>query len=101
MEGGGRMADQHADVSAVEKIKQASRGLRGSLAPELAADTSHFEDEAAQLLNFHGVYQHDDRAARRQRSDPGLQPNYAFTVRCKITGRCLTATQYLVLDILA
>src|SRR5437879_6002548 len=80
------MAEKHGDVSAVEKIKQASRGLRGSLAPELAADTSHFEDEAAQLLKFHGVYQQDDRDARRQRSDAGLEPDYAFMVRCKIPG---------------
>src|SRR5437879_2943153 len=95
------MAEKHGDVSAVEKIKQASRGLRGSLAPELAADTSHFEDEAAQLLKFHGVYQQDDRDARRQRSDAGLEPDYAFMVRCKIPGGVLTAEQYLVLDELA
>src|SRR5213594_2639760 len=80
------MADKHTDVSAVEKIKEASRGLRGSLAPELAADTSHFEDAAAQLLKFHGVYQQDDRDTRRQRSDAGLEPDYAFMVRCKIPG---------------
>src|SRR5256884_412651 len=95
------MVDQRADVSAVEQIKQASRGLRGSLAPELAADTSHFEDEAAQLLKFHGVYQQDDRDARRQRGDAGLEPDYAFMVRCKIPGGVLTARQYLVLDELA
>jgi len=95
------MADKQADVSAVERIKQASRGLRGSLAPELAAGTSHFEDEAAQLLKFHGVYQQDDRDARRQRSDAGLEPDYAFMVRCKIPGGVLTARQYLVLDELA
>src|SRR5205809_532035 len=95
------MADKHADVSAVEKIKQASHGLRGSLAPELAADTSHFEDEAAQLLKFHGVYQQDDRDTRRQRSDAGLDPAYAFMVRCKIPGGVLTAGQYLALDDLA
>src|SRR5438874_1565081 len=100
-EGGVRMADKQADVSAVEQIKQASRGLRGSLAPELAADTSHFEDAAAQLLKFHGVYQQDDRDTRRQRSDAGLEPDYAFMVRCKIPGGVLTADQYLVLDELA
>src|SRR5881398_47471 len=95
------MADKHTDVSAVEKIKEASRGLRGSLAPELAADTSHFEDAAAQLLKFHGVYQQDDRDTRRQRSDAGLEPDYSFMVRCKIPGGVLTADQYLALDELA
>src|SRR2546429_9957666 len=91
------MADKQGDVSAVEQIKQGSRGLRGSLAPELAAGTSHFEDQAAQLLKFHGVYQQDDRDARRQRSDAGLEPDYAFTARCKIPGGVLTARQYLLL----
>src|SRR5438046_5121556 len=95
------MAHKQAEVSAVERIKQASRGLRGSLAPELAAGTSHFEDEAAQLLKFHGVYQQDDRDARRQRSDAGLEPDYTFMVRWKIPGGLLTARQYLVLDELA
>src|SRR2546428_8096642 len=95
------MADQRADVSAVEQIKQASRGRRGSLAPERAAATSHFEDEAAQLLKFHGVYQQDDRDTRRQRSDAGLDPAYVFMVRCKIPGGVVTAEQYLALDELA
>src|SRR5213080_578679 len=95
------MADKHTDVSAVEKIKEASRGLRGSLAPELAADTSHFEDAAAQLLKFHGVYQQDDRDLRRERSERDEEPAYAFMVRCKIPGGVLTAGQYLALDDLA
>src|SRR5437762_9184244 len=95
------MADKQADVSAVERIKEASHGLRGSLASELAAGTSHFEDEAAQLLKFHGVYQQDDRDARRQRKGAGLDPDYAFMVRCKIPGGVLTAEQYLALDELA
>src|SRR3989449_6811647 len=95
------MADKHAAVSAVEKVKQASHGLRGSLAPELAAAPSHFDDEAAQLLKFHGVYQQDDRDTRRQRSDAGLDPAYVFMVRCKIPGGVVTAEQYLALDELA
>src|SRR5256712_11410385 len=95
------MADQRADVSAVEQIKQASRGRRGSLAPERAAATSHFEDEAAQLLKFQGVYQQDDRDPPRQRSDAGLDPAYVFMVRCKIPGGVVTAEQYLALDELA
>src|SRR3989454_1929199 len=95
------MADKKAGLSGVEKIKEASRGLRGSLASELAAETRHFEDDAAQLLKFHGVYQQDDRDARRQRSDAGEEPAYAFMVRCKIPGGVLTAGQYLALDELA
>src|SRR5205807_2483526 len=50
---------------------------------------------------FYGVYQQDDRDARRQRSDACLEPDYTFMVRCKIPGGVLTAEQYLVLDELA
>jgi sulfite reductase (ferredoxin) len=85
----------------VEKVKEASRGLRGALAQELAAETSHFEDDTAQLLKFHGAYQQDDRDTRRARSDAGDEPAYSFMVRCKIPGGVLTAEQYLALDRLA
>src|SRR5947208_3246850 len=95
------MADKQADVSAVEQIKQASRGLRGSLAPELAGETDHFSKEGAQLLKFHGVYQQEDRDARRRRGSGDGEPEHTFMVRCKIPGGVLTADQYLVLDDLA
>src|SRR5213596_1378025 len=95
------MADQHADVSAVEKIKQASRGLRGNLAAQLAADAPHFTGTGAQLLKFHGSYQQEDRDRRRERRGTGEEPAYQFMVRCKIPGGLLTAGQYLALDELA
>src|SRR2546429_1453 len=95
------MAGKKTGLSPVERIKEASHGLRGSLASELAAATSHFEDDTAQLLKFHGVYQQDDRDLRRERSERDEEPAYAFMVRCKIPGGVLTAGQYLALDDLA
>jgi len=95
------MAEKKTGLSPVERIKEASHGLRGSLASELAAATSHFEDDTAQLLKFHGVYQQDDRDLRRERSERDEEPAYAFMVRCKIPGGVLTAGQYLALDDLA
>src|SRR5436309_12648919 len=95
------MAENKTGLSPVERIKEASHGLRGSLASELAAATSHFEDDTAQLLKFHGVYQQDDRDLRRERSERDEEPAYAFMVRCKIPGGVLTAGQYLALDDLA
>src|SRR2546427_13268096 len=61
------MAEKKTGLSPVERIKEASHGLRGSLASELAAATSHFEDDTAQLLKFHGVYQQDDRDRSEER----------------------------------
>ncbi len=95
-------ASLHDDTkSAVEKLKEASRGLRGDLAAELAAGTSHFTDASAQLLKFHGSYQQEDRDRRRERRGTDEEPAYQVMVRCKIPGGVLTAGQYLVLDGLA
>jgi sulfite reductase (ferredoxin) len=84
--------------SGVERLKEASRGLRGPLAEEVAADTTHFSKEGAQLLKFHGAYQQEDRDLRRQRTG---EKGHMLMVRCKMPGGALTAEQYLVLDDLA
>lgn len=87
--------------SAVEQVKEASRGLSGDLADQLAADTSHFTDAGAQLLKFHGTYQQTDRDQRRARRGTDQEPAYQLMVRCKLPGGVLTPEQYLVLDELA
>src|SRR6266513_2730352 len=87
--------------SGVEGIKENSRALRGSLADELARDSSHFSDADKNLLKFHGSYQQEDRDARKSRRADGLGKHYLFMVRCKIPGGRLTAEQYLALDDLA
>src|SRR5215204_3233244 len=87
--------------SAVEIVKENSRGLRGSLAEELRQDSDHFGDADKQLLKFHGSYQQEDRDARKNRRKDGLGKHYMFMVRCKIPGGRMTAEQYLALDELA
>src|SRR3989441_7900513 len=88
-------------LSAVEKVKQESRGLRGDLAAQLAAGGDHFSDAGAQLLKFHGTYQQEDRDQRRERRGTDSEPGHQFMVRCKIPGGVLTGEQYLVIDELA
>ena len=88
-------------LSAVEKVKEGSGGLRGDLAAQLAADAPHFTGTGAQLLKFHGSYQQEDRDRRRERRGTGEEPAYQFMVRCKIPGGVLTGEQYLVIDELA
>lgn len=90
-----------AALSKVEAIKEASRGLYGSLPEELRNDASHFSEEAVQLIKFHGSYQQDDRDARRDRKKVGLEPAYSFMVRSKLPGGVMDAGQYLVHDDLA
>lgn len=87
--------------SKVENFKQESRHLRGTLARELASDTSQFSKADAQLLKFHGTYEQYDRDTATARKQKGLQKEYQCMVRVKIPGGRLTADQYLAMDDLA
>ncbi len=88
-------------LSKVEAIKRASRHLRGSLAEELAGDSTRVSEEDAQLLKHHGSYQQYDRDTATARKQKGLEKEYQFMVRLKIPAGRLTAEQYLALDDLA
>lgn len=95
------MAQERTKLSAVEAMKAESRGLRGSLAAELADTAAPFTEEAYQLLKFHGSYQGFDRDTATARKQQGLSKEYQLMVRAKIPGGRLTADQYLALDALA
>lgn len=84
-----------------EAAKRASRFLRGTLAETLAAGADAFAEEDVSVLKFHGIYQQDDRDARRARRATGRPKEHWFMVRCAIPGGRLTAAQYLALDRLA
>src|SRR5260370_5167003 len=94
------MPDQKP-LSPVENVKEESRGLRGSLADELAGAAGQFSDASAQLLKFHGTYQQEDRDQRRALRGTDAEASHQFMVRCKIPGGALTGEQYLVIDDLA
>ena len=54
-----------APPSPVERIKSASRRLRGTLLEGLADPiTGAIADDDTQLIKFHGSYQQDDRDLR-------------------------------------
>ena len=80
----------------LESIKQDSLHLRGTLVRELADDSATVNDDNAQILKFHGLYQQDDRDRRR-----GGDREYVFMVRASLPGGALSAEQYLVADELA
>lgn len=84
-----------------EALKLESDFLRGSLADELARETSRFEERDVQLLKFHGSYQQEDRDARAARKAQGLEKAYQFMVRTRTPGGAMSAQTYLQLDELA
>ncbi|MFB3778629.1 MAG: NADPH-dependent assimilatory sulfite reductase hemoprotein subunit [Bryobacteraceae bacterium] len=83
--------------SAVEKAKLASRHLRGQIVEELALATDGFAKETVHILKFHGIYQQNDRDARKS---GGPNPSTSM-VRVSIPGGVVTPRQYLALDRLA
>jgi sulfite reductase (ferredoxin) len=82
----------------VEELKRDSRGLRGELPEELAAPTDRFGDGSVQLLKYHGIYQQDDRDARKSARETGAGKAFSFMIRTKNPGGFLPAAFYRGID---
>jgi sulfite reductase (ferredoxin) len=82
----------------VEALKRASEGLRGTIPDELANPIDHFSEEAYQLLKYHGVYQQDDRDARKSARESGAGRDYSCMIRTRSPGGILPAAMYLAVD---
>jgi sulfite reductase (NADPH) hemoprotein beta-component len=91
-----------ANPSAVERIKAASRGLRGTIVESLADPvTGGLADDDQHLLKFHGSYQQHDRDSAEARRQAKLEPAYSFMIRTRLPGGLVTPAQWLALDALA
>ena len=88
-------------LSKVEAIKEASRYLQTQIAAEVDNGTTHFSEDAATILKFHGSYQQDDRDHRTLLKREGKEKAYQFMVRVRIPGGKCTAEQYLATDAIA
>ena len=91
-----------AELSAIERIKAASRGLRGTIVESLADPiTGALHEDDAQLIKLHGSYQQDDRDLREERRLQKLEPAYSFMIRTRLPGGVCTPQQWLALDEIA
>ena len=88
-------------TSKAEAIKLASQYLKTYVADEVDNGSSHFSEEAAAVLKFHGTYQQDDRDVRKQLKKEGKEAAHQFMVRVRIVGGKLNADQFLACDHLA
>ncbi len=89
-------------LTPVERIKAASRQLRGTIVESLADKvTGGLREDDQQLLKFHGSYQQDDRDVREERRLAKLEPAYSFMIRTRLPGGVCTPAQWLALDGLA
>ncbi|MCM0591230.1 MAG: sulfite reductase, ferredoxin dependent [Gloeotrichia echinulata IR180] len=83
--------------SKVEGIKENSNFLREPVATEILQDTTHFSEDAVQILKFHGSYQQDNRDHRVK----GQEKDYQMMLRTKNPGGLVPPQLYLALDKLA
>jgi sulfite reductase (NADPH) hemoprotein beta-component len=88
--------------SDVERIKEESNYLRGSLGESMLDGISAgINDDDNRLMKFHGSYLQDDRDLRNERQKQKLEPAYQFMLRVRAPGGIATPEQWLVLDDLA
>jgi sulfite reductase (NADPH) hemoprotein beta-component len=85
-----------------EQIKDASSGLRGTIAKGLAdVATGAIAEDDQYLVRFHGTYLQDDRDVRGERAKKRLEKAYSFMIRVRIPGGVVTPAQWLALDAIA
>lgn len=80
--------------SKVEGLKENSNFLREPIATQILEDTTHFTEEATQILKFHGSYQQDNRDNRVK----GQEKDYQFMLRTRNPGGFIPPQLYLTLD---
>jgi sulfite reductase (NADPH) hemoprotein beta-component len=91
-----------SEQSPVERIKTASRFLRGTLAESLADSmTGAIREDDQTLIKFHGSYQQDDRDVRDERRRQKLEPAYSFMIRMRLPGGVCTTKQWQQIDEIA
>src|SRR5690606_24566425 len=94
--------EPNKNISPVERIKTASKGLRGTLQESLLdAHTGALRDDDQNLLKFHGMYQQDDRDRREERSYKKLEWLYSFMIRLRLPGGFLKPEQWIGLHHIA
>ncbi len=96
------MAEQTANLSSTERIKQSSDNLRGTLAESLKNEVTGniFEDDVA-LVRFHGMYVQDDRDRRDERAEKKLERLYSFMIRLRLPGGFISPQQWMDLHDIA
>lgn len=84
------------NLSAVERIKTKSDGLRGTLEEGLKNEvTGAIADDDTTLVKFHGMYMQDDRDRREERAEKKLERLYSFMIRLRVPGGFFTPEQWV------
>jgi len=83
-------------LSAIEKIKTASDGLRGSINESLKDEiTGAIREDDKAVIKFHGMYEQDDRDRREERAAKKLDRLYTFMIRLRLPGGFISAEKWI------
>lgn len=90
------------NLSAIEKIKTSSDGLRGTIKESLQDEiTGAIREDDQALIKFHGMYQQDDRDRRDERAAKKLDRLYSFMIRLRLPGGFITADKWIAVNEIA
>lgn len=93
---------EKSNLSPIEKIKVASKGLRGTLKESLLDEhTGAIREPDETLIKFHGMYQQDDRDRREERETKKLERLFSFMIRLRLPGGFLTPEQWMAVHHIA
>jgi len=91
-----KIINETKNLSATERIKQKSDGLRGTLKEGLRDElTGAISEDDQALVKFHGMYLQDDRDRREERAEKKLERLYSFMVRLRVPGGFFTPEQWI------
>ena len=84
------------NLSAIEKIKVNSDGLRGTIKESLTDEiTGAIREDDQAVIKFHGMYQQDDRDRREERAEKKLDRLYTFMIRLRLPGGAISAKKWI------
>src|SRR5476649_2102392 len=90
------------EKSPIEKIKEASDHLRGTIRESLQDEiTGAIREDDQAVIKFHGIYQQDDRDIREERASKKLERLYSFMIRLRLPGGFLKPQQWIAMDEIA
>ncbi|HOZ77055.1 MAG TPA: NADPH-dependent assimilatory sulfite reductase hemoprotein subunit [Ferruginibacter sp.] len=85
--------------SAIEGIKIASDGLRGSINESLKDEiTGAIREDDKAVIKFHGMYEQDDRDRREERAEKKLDRLYSFMIRLRLPGGFLPPEKWIAMN---
>ncbi len=89
-------------LTAIEGIKVASDGLRGTIKESLLDEiTGAIREDDKALIKFHGMYEQDDRDRREERAAKKLDRLYSFMIRLRLPGGLISAEKWIACNNIA